>query len=163
MELHNFCFSLLDDGTSERMILSKHRSREKSMKKNMGVWIDHRKAVVISLNGESDEIHSIASGVEKHVRYSGGKPEDQQEHRFTNHLNEFYASIISALDDAESILLLGPGEAKVELKTRLESNSLGNRIGGIETVDKMTDRQIAAKVRKHFLGSTEEIQHIHER
>ncbi len=128
----------------------------------MGVWIDHRKAVVVNVNGESDEIHSIVSGVEKHVRYAGGKPEDQLEHRFTNHLNEFYASIIALLHDAESILLLGPGEAKVEFKTRLEANALGDRVDGIETVDKMTDRQIAAKVRKHFLGSTEEIPQIHE-
>jgi len=132
------------------------------MKKQVGVWIDHRKAVVISINGETDEIHSIESGVEKHVRYAGGKPEDQQEHRFTNHLNEFYASIISFLHDADAILLLGPGEAKVEFKTRLESHALGGRIDGIETVDKMTDRQIAAKVREHFLKSPEEVHQIHE-
>ena len=132
------------------------------MKKHVGVWIDHRKAVVVSINGESEEIHSVVSGVEKHVRYSGGTPEDQQEHRFTNHLNEFYASIIALLHDADSILILGPGEAKVEFKTRLESNALGDRIGGIETADKMTDRQIAAKVREHFLTSTVEIQQTHE-
>jgi hypothetical protein len=29
-------------------------------------------------------------------------------------------------------------------------NKLGGRIVGVETVDKMTDRQIAAKVRQHF-------------
>jgi hypothetical protein len=49
------------------------------------------------------------------------------------------------------MLIFGPGEAKGELKKRLESNNLGGRIVGIETVDKMTDRQIAAKVRQYFL------------
>jgi hypothetical protein len=29
-------------------------------------------------------------------------------------------------------------------------NKLGGRIVGVETVDKMTDRQIAAKVRQRF-------------
>ena len=40
--------------------------------------------------------------------------------------------------------------AKVELEKRLAKKGLGERIVGIETVDKMTDRQIAAKVRQHF-------------
>lgn len=46
--------------------------------------------------------------------------------------------------------LFGPGEAKNELKQRLEVNNLGGRIVGIETVDKMTEPQIAAKIRQHF-------------
>lgn len=49
-----------------------------------------------------------------------------------------------------SSLIFGPGEAKGELQERLEECNLGRRIVGVETVDKMTDRQIAAKVRKHF-------------
>jgi hypothetical protein len=47
-------------------------------------------------------------------------------------------------------LLFGPGEAKGELKKRLERKKMGGRIAAVETVDKMTDGQIAAKVRKHF-------------
>ena len=38
-----------------------------------------------------------------------------------------------------------------KLKERLEKKGLGGRIVGIETADKMTDRQIAAKVRRHVL------------
>jgi len=59
--------------------------------------------------------------------------------------------MIACIRDAEAILLLGPGEAKGELKKRIERDKLGGRIVGVETVDKMTDRQIAAKVRQHFL------------
>ena len=50
---------------------------------------------------------------------------------------------------------MGPGEAKGELKARLERRGLGARIVGVETVDKMTDRQIAAKApvaRPHEAG-----------
>lgn len=50
----------------------------------------------------------------------------------------------------QKLFLFGPGEAKSELKERLEKHGLGERIVGIETVDRMTDRQIAAKVRRHF-------------
>jgi hypothetical protein len=47
---------------------------------------------------------------------------------------------------------MGPGVAKDELKVRIEENNLGDRVACIETVDNMTDPQIAAKVRQHFGG-----------
>ncbi|WP_341529999.1 hypothetical protein WKK05_12210 [Nostoc sp. UHCC 0302] len=50
-------------------------------------------------------------------------------------------------------MIFGPGEAKDELKKRLEENNLGRHIVGIETVDKMTDHQIAAKIRQQFAES----------
>jgi hypothetical protein len=45
---------------------------------------------------------------------------------------------------------MGPVVAKGELKVRLEEKNLGDRVSGIETVDNMTDPQIAATVRQHF-------------
>ena len=65
-------------------------------------------------------------------------------------LNIYYNAVIACIRDAESILIFGPGEAKGELKKRLVRNKLHGRIVGIETIDRMTDRQIAAKVRQHF-------------
>jgi hypothetical protein len=47
-------------------------------------------------------------------------------------------------------LIFGPGEAKGELTKRLERIDLSGRIVSVETVDKMTERQIAAKVRRYF-------------
>ena len=76
--------------------------------------------------------------------------DDSQQRSLTGHLNIYYDAVIAAIRDAESILIFGPGEAKGELKQRLEGLNLGGRIAGVETVDKMTDRQIAAKVRQHF-------------
>ena len=68
----------------------------------------------------------------------------------TGHLNIYYDLVIASVRDAQSILILGPGEAKGELKRRLVRIGLGARIVDIETFDKMTDRQIAAMVRQHF-------------
>lgn len=121
------------------------------MKRNDGVWIDHRTAVIVSIAGDVESIRSINSGVEKHTRHAGAEPEDRQEHRFSNHLNAFYEDVIKHLRDADAIYLFGPGEAKGEIKTRLENDAMGGKIVAIETVDKMTDHQIAAHVREHFL------------
>jgi hypothetical protein len=76
--------------------------------------------------------------------------DDSRQRAFTAHLNIYYDAVIASLGDAESILIFGPGEAKGEMKKRLEKTKLRGRIAGVETVDKMTNRQIAAKVRQHF-------------
>jgi stalled ribosome rescue protein Dom34 len=124
------------------------------MEKVVGLWIDHREATIVTLTGEGEKVERISSGMEKHVRYSGGAEqasgEDTRDRRFTNHLNQFFQEVITRIRDAESILIFGPGEAKGELAKRLESENLTGRIVGVETVDKMTDRQIAARVREHF-------------
>jgi hypothetical protein len=126
------------------------------MKNAAGMWIDHRKAVIVIVSDQGEETKQIESDMEKHVRFSGGSRseqgggEDQQDRQFTGHLNAYYDEVIAHLRDAESILIFGPGEAKGELEKRLASKGLSGRVVGIETVDKMTDRQIAAKVRQHF-------------
>lgn len=132
------------------------------MKTKVGLWMDHRKAVIVAVTDKGEEIKLIVSKVEKQLRRSGGSPlkgpheasqvpaDDSRERAFMGHLNIYYDAVIACIRDAEAILILGPGEAKGELKKRLESQELGGRIVGIETVDKMTDRQIAAKVRQRF-------------
>jgi stalled ribosome rescue protein Dom34 len=126
------------------------------VKKVVGLWIDHRKAVIVIVSDEGEETKQLESGMEKHVRFSGGsrseegKADDQRDRQFTGHLNTYYDEVIAHIRDAESILLFGPGEAKGEFEKRLANKGLGGRVVGIETVDKMTDHQIAAKVRQHF-------------
>jgi hypothetical protein len=49
---------------------------------------------------------------------------------------------------------LGPGEAKTELKKEMEkSRELAAKKITVEPADKMTERQIAARVRQFFTGS----------
>jgi hypothetical protein len=124
------------------------------MKSNVGLWIDHREAVIVSLSDKIEKTMRVISEMEKHVRFSGGPgnslAEDHREKRFSGNLHKYYDRVVSCIRDADAILILGPGEAKGELRTRLEDLALGGRITGIETVDKMTDRQLAARVRQHF-------------
>ena len=123
------------------------------MKRTVGLWIDHKKAVIVFVAGQEEEIRQISSNIEKHRRQSGvSMPADDVRQRvLTGQLNTYYDEVVSCIRDAESILIFGPGEAKSELKQRLEADNLGGRIVGLETVDKMSDPQIEAKVREHFL------------
>jgi hypothetical protein len=126
------------------------------MNKQAGLWIDHRKAVIVLITDEGEEVKKITSGMEKHVRFAGhaaegGAGEDVSDRKFGNHLNNYYDEVVAIVRDADTIQIFGPGEAKGELEKRLESEGLKEHILAIETVDKMTDRQIAAKVREKFL------------
>ncbi len=128
------------------------------MRTEVGLWIDHRKAVIVIIAGKSEETRQVTSNMERHVRYSGAAQEDsaenQRDRRFTGHLNKYYDKVIAGIREADSILILGPGEAKTELEARLADQALSGRIVGIETADKMTDRQVAARVRRRFLKTT---------
>ena len=125
------------------------------MKKQAGLWIDHRKAVIVIITKAGEEIKEITSNMEKHVRFTGGtasddgSTEDVRDRQFGNHLNNYYDEVIGFIRDADSIQIFGPGEAKGELKKRLEHEGRKGHILAIETMDKMTDHQIAAKVREH--------------
>jgi len=132
------------------------------MRTKVGLWIDHRKAIIVAVTDKGEEITLIISKAEKQLRRSGDSPlrgsfesrkvpkSDSRQKTFSGHLNIYYDAVMACIRDADFILIFGPGEAKDELKKRLKRNNLGGRIVGIETVDKMTDRQIAAKVRKYF-------------
>ena len=132
------------------------------MKKTAGLWIDHRKAVIVMVSDKGEETQVVESKVEKQTAPSAGGPstapyeshmvpaDDTLERKFMGQLHTYYDEVISLIRDADTILIFGPGEAKGELKKRLEKDNLGGLIEAVETADKMTDRQIAAKVREYF-------------
>ena len=126
------------------------------MKKEIGLWIDHKKAVIIIIKDGGEEVKEITSHMEKHVRYRGRNDtersagEDVRDRRFGNHLTSFYDKVIALIRDADTIQIFGPGEAKGELEQRIKHEGLKAHIFAVETMDKMTDRQIAAKVRDHL-------------
>jgi hypothetical protein len=127
-----------------------------------GIWIDHRKAVIVTIGDGEERTSVLFSAVEKHPERGGDSPmlgcyealqvpaDDRRQRALTQALDVFYDAVIDAVPKIESLLICGPGEAKGELRTRLERKGLGGRIVAVETEDKMTDRQIAAKTREFF-------------
>ncbi len=130
------------------------------MKGPVGVWIDHRKAMIVALSEKGEKTETIPSNVERQQRRAGDSPlrgsyepievpaDDKRQRALTGHLNVYYETVITRIRDAESILILGPGEAKNELKARLEKDRLAGRIIGLETADKMTAREISLRVQE---------------
>jgi hypothetical protein len=130
--------------------------------KNAGVWIDHRKAQIVGLTGAGETTVVILSNVEKHPERGGDSPmqgayeakqvpaDDRRQRALTGELNSYYDAVIVALRGYGKLLVFGPGEAKGELHSRLMKHDQGGRVVAVETEDKMTDRQIVAKVKAYF-------------
>ena len=123
------------------------------MKKQIGLWIDHKKAVIVMIRDGEEELKKITADTGKHDSSTGddGSGEDVRDRKFENHLKKYYDELIAYIRDADSMQIFGPGEAKGELEKRINHEGIKARILAVETVDKMTDRQISAKVRDYSL------------
>jgi stalled ribosome rescue protein Dom34 len=127
--------------------------------------VDHRKAVIVTLVNQKETVHIILSTMEKHTRFSSGShsdtpnnvngstSEDIRDRQYDLHLGKYYSEIAFNIRAADSIMLFGPGEAKVEFAAYLKKEKLDNKIAQVDTVDKMTDRQIMAKVHDFFVNA----------
>lgn len=124
------------------------------MSLNVGIWIDHKKAVIVSAAASGVSAATLESDVGAHPRYSGPQghgDEKNYEDRHRQHLDRYYDEVIARMGQPEELLIFGPGEAKLELKERIgHVKALSGSVLNVETTDKLTDPQIIAKVKKHF-------------
>ena len=138
----------------------------KAYQKNYaGLWLDHRKAMIVSITDDGETIERVESNVERKVRLSGGSRtgktpfgpqqvavDGKQEARIKRQLRQYYQEIIRRIQDANQILIMGPGEAKTEIKKELQkSKEIALKKISVEPADKMTEKQIRAKVRHFFI------------
>ncbi|MBN2569480.1 MAG: hypothetical protein JXB42_08645 [Deltaproteobacteria bacterium] len=132
------------------------------MEKYVGVWIDHRQAIIVSVVNKKEIVTTIKSDAEGHFRSTGGSRSAsfqgeivsgrKAEARRTHQLRNYYDEVISLLHDAHSIYIFGPGEAKKELETEMKkSKALASKVVETTPADKMTENQIVAEVKKHFI------------
>jgi stalled ribosome rescue protein Dom34 len=128
------------------------------MKTKVGLWIDHREAIIVSLHDQEEGIKRITSEAEENAQQSASQDDSgedkryKQDRRFDNDLNKYYDEVISYLRNADTILIFGPGVAKSELQKRFDDQTQDGRVIEVETTDNMTESQIVAKVRDHFQG-----------
>ena len=127
------------------------------MNTHVGVWIYYKKAVIVTTGNKTTTV--VQSDVPGHTRYAGGGAyprghsslrggsERQREERNRNALDEYFHQVIAALGHPGALLILGPGEAKLQLADRLGHAITRPRPTiAMETADKLTAAQIRAKV-----------------
>lgn len=115
------------------------------------VWLDHNEAHVMHIS-PNDVEKSVVSPAEPHRNLhrkrgsvSGSRqPEDQH----------YYHEVVEALAGASEILIVGPGQAKLELIKHIHSHDheVSKKVIGVETVDHPSDGQLVSFARKYFVA-----------
>ncbi len=121
------------------------------MERKVGLWINHSKAVIVSIANKKIYIREITSNIENHSRPKNSDFIDSPVEKSEMLLDRYYNVIISLISNAESIWIFGPDEVKVALEDRLRIAGFGARVVGIEAMAAMTNRQLALKVQQRFL------------
>jgi len=131
--------------------------------KNTGIWIDKRKAIVITIENDKEQMHTITSNIEDYnikggsgTKFKGG-PQDvvqdskyleREKHQFKAYFND----IVPYFESADAVIIFGPAQAGAKLNKELLENytNLHSKVKSVITTDKMTDNQLKAFVRAHF-------------
>ncbi len=114
------------------------------------VWLDHRDARVLDFS--VDESHKTVvhhHGGHRQVHHRAGSvgaghaPEDIR----------FFDEIIAALGDAQEVLLVGPGQARVAFRHHVDQHhkALAAKIVGSEVLDHPSDGELLKYARKYFV------------
>jgi stalled ribosome rescue protein Dom34 len=122
------------------------------------VWLDHAEAHVMHISPDDVE-RSI-------VRPEGGRPHLHVKSGIvgSGHRSgdaKYYHEIAEALRGAQEILIVGPGQAKVELMKHLQKHDpqVAERVVGIESIDHPTDNQLVAYARRYFHAKDQMLGH----
>lgn len=131
--------------------------------KKIGIWIDHKEAILVSLQNEQIDVKHIESGADSHYKPSGGwkasgtsvaqavSKEQTADERLKHQLHLYYQQVTAEIGKVERAYICGPGAAKNELeKEILKNKNIHVRIEAVEACDKMTEKQIVAKVKSFF-------------
>ena len=136
--------------------------RKTAMKIIAGVWIDHRKAVIVLISGKKEETIEIRSDVKRQPQPMKGtclttpgktasvQADDCHEQEFAEQPDGYYADVVAAIGAAGAILIFGPGETKEAFRKYLDLANFGGKVVSVQPIDTMTDRQIASKMREYF-------------
>jgi len=113
------------------------------------VWIDHSEANVYYIdNPVADKVVIPSHATDHHAHHkanvtgSGHQGVDK----------EFFKRVIAAIANAADILVVGPSNAKSELKNYMVevAPELASRVVAVEAADHPSDRQLVALARKFF-------------
>lgn len=135
------------------------------MEKQVGIWIDSKKAIIVTLDGQKKEkITEIDSAVENSVyhnkegnkgTFSGSQHSDSEtkfENRKKEEMDYYLNAVISYIKGSDYLYVFGPAEAKIKLEQKLrEEKSLGKiNLKAVETSENMTLNEIVAKVKDFY-------------
>ena len=124
------------------------------MNAKVGIWIDHKKAVIVSVARDHNAVTRLQSALRPHRHYHGaqdGGGEKKYEARHAQRVSHFVDAVARHVERGDEVLILGPGESKGALARRIRQiKSLKGVATTAAAADKLTEAQIVAAVRRRY-------------
>ncbi|ASV30791.1 hypothetical protein [Maribacter cobaltidurans] len=132
--------------------------------KNIGIWLDSKKALIVTINENGDSLNKIDSQIDFYNRTStggsrvkwGGTQDITDEQNYLEkekqQFKKYFKEVANAISDCDALAIFGPADINEKLKKELENNypAIGRKIVAVEKADSMTDNQTRALIRDFF-------------
>ncbi len=133
------------------------------MKKNIGIWIDTKQAVIIKLSNNNHSVQVIESNIETRERVAGETKkygrfggqymtfEKNKLNRKIEQTNQFIKNLFKEVENCESVVLFGPSKMKNIFEKELKNNmQLANKLTGVYNSKLLTENQMVAWVKDFY-------------
>lgn len=133
------------------------------MEKKTGIWIDTKKAKIVTLTNDQKQIKTIDSDIETRERIAGESKkfgrfgdayldfEKTKELKIKKQTKDFIHLVMHEITGSDSIVIFGPASMKHELEKEIKSDhQLSSKLKGVVAADSMTDNQTSAWVVDYF-------------
>ena len=135
------------------------------MEKQVGIWIDTKKAIIVTIEGHKEEkITEIDSEVENRIYHNQesnkgtfmgtrhGDSETKFDNRKKEQMDYYLEAVINQIKKSDYLYIFGPAGTKLQLEQKIrDEKSLSKiKLKAVETADKMTLNEIVAQVKDFY-------------
>ena len=134
------------------------------MKKNIGIWIDTKQAVIIKLSENLDHsIKKIESNIETRERVDGESSkygrfgnqyltyEKNRKNRKNEQTNIYMKTLIKEVQNCEKVVLFGPANMKKVFEKEIKKHlQISDKLVGVSNAESLSDNQIVAWVKDYY-------------
>jgi hypothetical protein len=121
------------------------------MERRIGLWIDRREALVVSLLPGGESIEQIESGIFGTMESQRGVPGDESHQRGLElQLSHFYDRVVDQVRRADLLVVLGPGAARNQFAARFRERYPSFAALSVEAAPRMTEPQLIGRVRRRI-------------
>lgn len=133
------------------------------LKTKIGVWLNKKKAVVVTLYNGEVSLNTILSNIEHFhthggsgIRLKGGPQNVVHDSKYLEHekhqLKKYFNNIALEIKEAHAIVLFGPAETRENFYKELNTyyKNISTKVKDVVKTDNMTTRQVKAWVKTFF-------------
>ena len=130
------------------------------MKKQIGIWMDTKEAIIITLEGtDSPKVNQVKNKAETLDKKTSSigviSPtfaNTKLENNANNHIQHFQKEIFEKIKPADEWYLCGPAEAKTEFKDFLSKNHADelHKLKAVDNAENLSTKEMTEKVMAFF-------------